>query len=130
MTNEEKINLIGQKILLLSNNLDRYQAELNQLKQQLEVLQQGQIFKQQPIVSPPIIKTQEPKIEVVHEIKIGNFEIKSENIPVGNVQEPNAIQQQNFQIPPQALKQKTASNFNFEEFIGGKLITIDRKSVV
>lgn len=67
MTNEEKINLIGQKIMLLSNNLDKYQTELAQLKQQLEFLQQGTI-KQQNIF-PPVVKVPEPKIEIVPEIK-------------------------------------------------------------
>lgn len=123
MTNEEKINLIGKKILLLSGNLDKYQAELNLLKQQLDSLQQGQIY-QQPVVVAPVLKTQEPTIEIVPEIKKEIPEIKPENIPVTNVQEPIKPVQPAFQIPPQAFKPKPESNFNFEEFIGGKLITI------
>ena len=84
MTNEEKINLIGQKILLLSSNLDKYHNELANLKQQLEALQQG-TSKQQNIV-PPVVKVPEQKIEVIPEIKkeipevkIENPEIKTEN---------------------------------------------------
>src|SRR3989337_2768478 len=124
MTNEEKINLIGKKILLLSNNLDKYQAELNLLKQQLDALQQGQVYKQQPVIPPvvvqPILKTPEPLIEIP-EIKKEIIEIKPENTPVTTIQEPIKPVQQTFQNPPPVLKQKAESNFNFEEFIGGKL---------
>ncbi|OFY85218.1 MAG: hypothetical protein A3F72_05415 [Bacteroidetes bacterium RIFCSPLOWO2_12_FULL_35_15] len=127
MTNEEKINLIGKKILLLSNNLDKYQAELNLLKQQLDALQQGQVYKQQPVIPPvvvqPILKTPEPLIEIP-EIKKEIIEIKPENTPVTTIQEPIKPVQQTFQNPPPVLKQKAESNFNFEEFIGGKLITV------
>lgn len=119
MTNEEKINLIGQKILLLSNNLDKYQNELVQLKQQLDFLQQGTI-KQQTIV-PPIVKVPQPKIEVVQEIKTRLPDGREEDVPVIEVPEPiNSIQQQ--YIPPKPPKQNT--EFNFEAFVGGKLITI------
>jgi uncharacterized membrane protein len=114
MTNEEKINLIGQKMLILSNNLDKYQAELAQLKQQLELLQSQQPFYKQPIVPPVVQKPEikEPVIEKQPEIK--------EEIPVVKVQEPVAPVQQPY-IPP---VQKPKKEFNFEEFIGGKLITI------
>lgn len=132
MTNEEKINLIGQKILLLSNNLDKYHYELAQLKQQLEALQQG-TSKQQNIV-PPVVKVPEEKIEIVPEVKVEvpdvkveNPELKTENTstPLSvTINEENKIippiQQQN--IPPTPPKQK--SDFNFEAFVGGKLITI------
>lgn len=125
MTNEEKINLIGQKILLLSNNLDKYHSELAQLKQQLEALQQG-TSKQQNIVSP-IVKVPEQKIEIVPEIKkevppeikVETPEIKTE-IPVVKVQETIVIPLQQQNIPPTPPK----SDFNFEAFVGGKLITI------
>jgi uncharacterized membrane protein len=113
MTNEEKINLIGQKILILSNNLDKYSAELKDLRQQLAALQQSP--KQKDIVPPPIIppvKVPEPVIEK-KEIKVE--EIKQTIVPPV--------------LPPPPLKQAPAykaaeSNFNFEEFIGSKLITI------
>ncbi len=81
MTNEEKINLIGQKILILSNNLDNYQAELKTLKLQLQQLQQQQSQTQQnfsfknyspsakeviitPEPKPEVIKPEIPKVEV------------------------------------------------------------------
>jgi hypothetical protein len=41
MTNDEKINLIGQKILVLSNNLDKYKTELEQLHSELNALKTG-----------------------------------------------------------------------------------------
>ncbi len=132
MTNEEKINLIGQKILLLSNNLDKYQNELNQLKQQLDFLQQGTI-NQQNIV-PPIVKVTEPKIEVVPEIKVENPGVKivspeimkedtSTTISVTKAKEEKIITpiQQQY-IPPTSAKPQ--ADFNFEAFVGGKLITI------
>ena len=128
MTNEEKINLIGQKILILSNNLDKYQNELNLLKQQLDLLQ-GQPIKQQPIVVPPVVippvvKTPEPKIEIVPEIKTEQPIIVEEKIKVEPPIQVQEAKHYEFKIPPQALKQKPKSDFNFEAFIGGKLIVI------
>lgn len=118
MTNEEKINLIGQKMLILSNNLDKYQTELAQLKQQLNALQEGTL-KQQDIV-PPTIKVSEPKIEIVPEVKFENPEIK-DNILTVKIEETIKSGQQQY-IPP--VQPKVESDFNFEAFIGGKLITI------
>lgn len=117
MTNEEKISLIGQKILMLSNNLDKYQSELLQLKQQLEILQQHVPVKQQTVVSS-VVKTPEPLAEVKPKLQNEIHEVKQE-IPVTKVQETIRPVQQH--IPP---VQKIKSDFNFEEFIGGKLITI------
>jgi uncharacterized membrane protein len=138
MTNEEKINLIGQKILLLSNNLEKYNTELLQLKQQLDYLQQG--LKTQSIGVPEAVAPSQPIIQVVEEIKKDIVpELKSEIVievkmeaPLIKFEEPVIEFQQpivppttqNFQIPPQAITPKPASNFNAEAFIGGKLITI------
>jgi uncharacterized membrane protein len=117
MTNEEKINLIGQKILLLSNNLNKYQEELKQLKQQLDALQQQQPNAvKQPAFVPPIIKTPEPIAEIRQEIK--------EEIPVEKVAEVASPVNTNYQIPTYKPKRVKESSFNFEEFVGGKLITI------
>jgi uncharacterized membrane protein len=121
MTNEEKINLIGQKILLLSNNLDKYQSELLQLKQQLDSLQQQQApVKQQQIIVPPVVKTPEPVIEPKPELK-NEIPPIEEEIPVTKIQEPIIPVQQQY-VP--LIEQTTKPDFNFEEFIGGKLITI------
>lgn len=126
MTNEEKINLIGQKILLLSNNLDKYHNELAQLKQQLEALQQG-IVSKQPIVVPPVVKVPEQKIEITPDISTKlnvtkeNPEVKIDT-PVVKVEETIVPPIQQQYIPPTPPKPK--SDFNFEAFVGGKLITI------
>jgi hypothetical protein len=110
MTNEEKINLIGQKILILSNNLDKYKTELDLLKQQLSALQQHQeplagIKNTPPVIVHENVKYSEPVIEKI--------------IP-NNTAEPVL---QEF-TPPPLQKIKVTSSFNFEEFIGGKLISI------
>jgi uncharacterized membrane protein len=115
MTNEEKINLIGQKIMLLSKDLDRYKAELNDLKQQLVFLQGQEKPIGQPIVTPPIVPVPELKKETlpVQEEKI--IEPVRQNIPPVIP----AVQQQPSQQP--VIKPST---FNVEEFVGGKLISI------
>ncbi|MFL5763820.1 MAG: DUF2339 domain-containing protein [Bacteroidia bacterium] len=131
MTNEEKINLIGQKMLILSNNLDKYRTELVQLQQQLDHLKaQQQGVPRQQIV-PPVVKKPEvvepvieKKPEIIEDIKNEVVEKKPEiieEIPVVNIRETiKPVMQQQY-IPP---VQKPRKEFNFEEFIGGKLITI------
>lgn len=112
MTNEEKINLIGKKILILSTNLDKYHAELEQFKQQLFLLQNQPIQQKPVVVVPLVVKPPEVKTEI--------SEIKME-VPFIKVEEP---------IKPLApilvhpSVKKLSSDFNFEAFIGGKLITI------
>lgn len=113
MTNEEKIRLIGQKMMILSNNLDKYQQELELLKQQLLLLQQQPIVQQNIVPPPPIVKPPEVKIE--------EPEIKKE-IPILKVEETIKPVQQI--IPPVQQPIKPASTFNFEEWVGSKLITI------
>lgn len=104
MTNDEKINLIGQKILLLSNNLDKYKAELEQLQTQLNALKAG---KTAEVKSVPVqeIKNQEPVKPVIEEIK------------AEKVVEP-AIQQ-TIQPPPKPKKA-----LGFEETIGARWFSI------
>jgi hypothetical protein len=99
MTNEEKINLIGQKILILSNNLDKYKTELDLLKQQLSALQQHQeplagIKNTPPVIVHENVKYSEPVIEKI--------------IP-NNTAEPVL---QEF-TPPPLQKIKVTSSFNF-----------------
>lgn len=104
MTNDEKINLIGQKIILLSNNLDKYKAELEQLQTQLNALKAG---KTAEVKSVPVqeIKNQEPVKPVIEEIK------------AEKVVEP-AIQQ-TIQPPPKPKKA-----LGFEETIGARWFSI------
>lgn len=113
MTNEEKINLIGQKILILSNNLDKYQQELEVLKAELLKLQQNIPTIKAPIQQPIIVPPVEQKI-----IKTEVPDLKPEPQIIQPVVPP--VQQPHFTPTPP----KPASSFNFEAFIGGKLITI------
>ena len=107
MTNEEKINLIGQKMLVLSSNLEKYQAELQLLKIQLLQLQQQNLAFQKH-TPPPISQTPVPKIEIVPEIKTMPVEVKQDPItvvpPVDKIEPvenpltqstPNKVHQQN-----------------------------------
>lgn len=119
MTNEEKINLIGQKILLLSNNLDKYKAELLQLEQQLNALKSGQ--QQQPVFQtppPPVIPVDNKATPPVTNEPDNKTEIFVEE-PIEAVKQPFAPAPQNT-----AQATKTVPGFNFEEFIGAKLINI------
>jgi len=119
MTNQEKINLIGHKILLLSNNLEKYKAELDLLKRQLELLQGSPI--QQP-VQQPLIKPQ--VVEPVIPVTVKEPEKIIETPPVINTEEPikQVAPQINYTLPPPAPK-KAPSSVNMEEYIGGNLIS-------
>lgn len=113
MTNEEKINLIGQKILILSGNLDRYKTELDLLKQQLAILQS----QQKPVVNtipPPVLNKPELKTETPAAI------VENTEEPLKT---PPASTSPLFRQPVQPTI-KTPSTFNLEEFVGGKLISI------
>jgi uncharacterized membrane protein len=105
MTNEEKINLIGQKIVLLSNNLDKYKSELERLQAQLNALKSGKTaeIKTQPVQE---IKKPEPVKEVVEEIK------------TEKITEP--VVQKIIQTPPKAKK----AALGFEETIGARWFSI------
>jgi uncharacterized membrane protein len=115
MTNGEKINLIGQKILILSGNLDTYKTELDQLRQQLALLQVQQ-EPQETEITPPlnIREAKEAPPVIVQEV------IREEEIPV--LMPPAKTQV--FSPPPFPPPAKPASTFNLEEFVGSKLISI------
>ena len=102
MTNDEKINLIGQKILLLSNDLDKYKAELEQLQAQLNALKTGKTILP---VTEPIIKTE----KVADYKKTVDEEIKTEKIAEPSIQ----------QTPPKIKK-----SLGFEETIGARWFSI------
>lgn len=118
MTNEEKINLIAKKILVLSNNLEKYQSELNQLKQELMLLQ-----TQTTKVGTPLIFNQEPVVSPVEETTTPVPEIKKTEPVIIDTTEQK-IPEPIFEVAQPPKKAKTESSFNFEEFIGAKLITI------
>lgn len=116
MTNEQKINLIGQKILLLSNQVDGYRKELDALKDELERLKHQQAYES------AIFKPKEPVMPVapVVEPAIPEADIK---IPEIVQQQPalNIIEQDKQPVQPPV---KAAENINLEERIGSKIFSI------
>jgi len=118
MTNEEKINLIGQKILILSSNLDTYQAELQTLKiQLLQLQQQNPVFQKQSIAPPPLIHTPVPKVEDVPEIKTVPVEVKQDPIPVvpAPVHKIEPLEKPATQIPLNTINQSNPTpQFQFK----------------
>lgn len=120
MTNEQKINLIGQKILLLSNQVDGYRKELDALKHELERLKHQQayesgIFKPMDPVRP-VVPVLEPVIPA-GDVKVP--EIMQEQQPVLNI-----AQQKQPLIPPVQPTVKAGENINLEERIGSKIFSI------
>jgi uncharacterized membrane protein len=109
MTTDEKIQLIGQKIFVLSNNLDKYKAELDLLKQQLESLkaekEHGKAVYTAPIVPPSVIE--EPAIK-------NEPAIVSEQRIVPPLQQPAQ--------PVSRPVQPQRKPVDMEEYIGGNLI--------
>lgn len=105
MTNDEKINLIGQKILLLSNNLDKYKADLEELQTQLNALRSEKpvLKKEEPILQPEA----EPVKPVFEEVK-------------KVVLEEPVIEKVIQEIKPQQQKQ----GLSFEENIGARWFSI------
>lgn len=105
MTTDEKIQLIGQKIYILSNNLDKYRAELDSLKQQLEQLKaekaahEGKPYTV-PVTEQPAVK-QQPVIQT-QEIKTAPQVQQQPVQPVKSVQPRKPV--------------------NIEEYIGGNVI--------
>ncbi|HRD38275.1 MAG TPA: DUF2339 domain-containing protein, partial [Bacteroidia bacterium] len=112
MTNDEKINLIGQKILLLSKNLDNYKQELEFLQQQLNELKgvkSSQAYtKTEEQITPPKIETitPPPVVETIQEEKVAVKEEVS-----------------NYAYEGETKKSFTAG-LNFEEKIGARWFSI------
>ena len=110
MTNDEKINLIGQKRMLLSTNLDKYKQELDELKFQLNVLQSEKniSIKHEPVIVPVKEETKPVVEEVVKPI----LETKEteQQIPIQEIQQKAEIFS-----PPKPKVQK--QGFEFSEHI-------------
>lgn len=110
MTTDQKIQLIGQKIWVLSNDLEKYRAELELLKQQLAILtaQKAAESGAMPPVQPP--NPVQPVPPVV--------ETKQEKPVTATTLEPAKVQpvNQTRTSPPRT------SSFNLEEYIGGNVI--------
>ncbi|MBC7862463.1 MAG: DUF2339 domain-containing protein [Bacteroidia bacterium] len=144
MTNEEKIQLIGQKIFLLSQNMEKYRNELENLRQQLEQLktemyggkvedkkitpviepQKKEVVVppvQQPVI-PPIQQPVTPPVQqtIVPPVQENIAPQVMQQVIVPPQQQP---QQQQFQQQP---KKPVAPKkpFQIEEYIGGKLVNI------
>jgi uncharacterized membrane protein len=109
MTNDEKINLIGQKILLLSNNLDKYKTELEQLQAQLNALRSEKpiTIKEEPVIQPKV----EPVKPVIEEIK-------------KVVLEEPVIEKVIQEIKPHLQNQSQKQSLSFEEKIGARWFSI------
>jgi len=106
MTNEEKINLIGQKIVLLSNNLDKYKNELDELKAELLALKSGQSSQQKtvtPVIEIPKKESVTPVVENITKV------ITEEPVIEKVVKEVKAAKQQ---------------GLGFEETIGARWFSI------
>ena len=97
MTNEEKINLIGQKMLILSNDLDKSKNELNALKLQLEALQKPTAASTIKSVTPTLTPAT-TTITTPQPTPIAQPEIKHE-IPKIKIEEPIQPPHQRFNIP-------------------------------
>ncbi len=113
MTNEEKINLIGQKIVLLSNNLDKYKNELSQLQFELNVLKSGKNVAEKvtPVIEEP--KVVQPVKPVLRQTQ-DSEEIKTEPII-------ETVQNVTIQQPPPKPKKEA---LGFEETIGARWFSI------
>jgi len=109
MTNDEKIQLIGQKISILSNNLDKYKQELEFLQKQLSDLKSGNV------------SSAEPEVVVAGQPELIKVEVIQEKNPVEEpvIEEPKPV----FTYENEPKKSFTAG-LNFEEKIGARWFSI------
>lgn len=124
MTNEEKIQLLAQKLSLLSSNLEKQKSEIELIRQQLSLLSGNSAKtveeKIQQIITPP--KVEKPIIE---EVKIPIQEPIVENTTKQEVVEQKTIEPAIKPIAPvEANSQVQKPKFNLEEYIGGKLASV------
>lgn len=123
MTNEEKIQLLAQKLSLLSANLDKQKSEIELIRQQLYLLSNTSPKtveeKIQQIITPVVEKP------IIEEVKIPVQEPIVENTIKQEVVEQKTIEPS---IQPIASAQATSKlqkpKFNLEEYIGGKLASV------
>jgi uncharacterized membrane protein len=123
MTNEEKIQLLAQKLSLLSANVDKQKSEIELIRQQLSLLSNTSPKtveeKIQQIITPVVEKL------VIEEVKIPVQEPIVENIIKQEVIENKTIEPSIKPIAPvQATAPAQKPSFNLEEYIGGKLASI------
>lgn len=116
MTIDEKIQLIGQKILILSNHLDKYKVELEKLQNELSILKQER--QSASYFNPPIkeiTKEDSPVVKIKEEIKPEPFVEQKITEPV--------LQEQSQPKKPLEQTQKTTS-ISFEERVGARWFSI------
>ncbi len=108
MTNEEKIQLIGQKIFVLSNNLDKYKNELSDLQAQLNAL-----------------KAEKSESDFTTTEKVNPVE---EVIPKPVIQQPpiqeRIVEKESFYAYEGEVKKSFTAGLNFEEKIGARWFSI------
>lgn len=112
MTNDEKIHLIGQKILVLSNNLDKYKQELEFLQAQLNDLK----AQKEATLPKTIVVESNPVKEEIKTPQVAVEEVKSVNTVIP---EP----QINYSYEGETKKSFT-EGLNFEEKIGARWFSI------
>lgn len=114
MTNDEKIQLIGQKIFVLSANLDKYKKELEILQQQLNELKSASAQQNDSFIPP--VKLQEPE-----KIEEPVYEEQPENIiqPIPDQDEDSKV----YGYEGETVKSMMAG-LNFEEKIGARWFSI------
>lgn len=113
MTNDEKIQLIGQKISLLSNNLDKYKQELAFLQNQLNELKSVSVDQTVQEIKEEEIET--PFIEQVIE------DVQIEDLDNGFEAAYLDVENDTYEGEPE--KPFTAG-LNFEEKIGARWFSI------
>jgi uncharacterized membrane protein len=117
MTTDEKIQLIGQKIYMLSGSLDKYRAELDSLKQQLEALRTEKAASEGKTIVTPLAPPIEKPIAPPAAEPVKEQPVITES---ANVFKEEPLVSHIVPSPPPPPKVKPA--FNLEEYIGGNLI--------
>lgn len=125
MTNEQKINLIGQKILLLSNQVDQHRRELDALKDELERLKHQQAYEAG--ISKP--KTPQNPVDTVTPVTPVEtvMPVQEVKTPVMTTEQDtvlNIAQEQRTVVQPVQPAAKAGENINLEERIGSKIFSI------
>ena len=130
MTSEEKIQLLAQKLNLLSSNLEKQKADIEFIRQQIALLSQPQ-QKTTPVTEP--VKPVEPVVPPVQQVVtpvVTPVEKTEEKKPVEEIKQTTvtpAIEPVKPNLPPPTIPQqpaKAAKAFNMEEYVGGKLAGI------
>lgn len=127
MTNEEKIQLLAQKLSLLSSNLEKQKTEIELIRQQLSALSSTVTPDTKTKINDLIQQIVVEKKEETAEIKQVELPKKEEPVVPQYIQ-PVVEKKQESQ--PATISQTVNPNnsqkpkFNLEEYIGSKLVSI------